>query len=118
MPEAAQELRAGSRRRDQLVQFIDPALAMFDPVQCMLEMSGMLDFGMPNGRLIGSIGIIDLCADPMAAGVGPVRVEVRRCRSDRKRAGQGPASDMVGPVLALTGGVAKADGLIENSACG
>jgi hypothetical protein len=35
-------------RDDQLVQFIDPALLMLDPVQCMLEMSGMLDFGTPK----------------------------------------------------------------------
>jgi hypothetical protein len=35
-------------RSDQLVQFIDPALAMLDPVQCMLDMSGMLDFGTPD----------------------------------------------------------------------
>jgi len=30
------------------VQFIVPALEMLDPVQCMLERSGMLDFGMPK----------------------------------------------------------------------
>ena len=39
---------AESGRSDQLVQFIDPALAMLDPVQCMLDRSGMLDFGTPN----------------------------------------------------------------------
>jgi hypothetical protein len=30
------------------VQFIIPALEMDDPVQCMLDMSGMLNLGMPN----------------------------------------------------------------------
>ncbi|MGB7973350.1 MAG: hypothetical protein WCF81_03140 [Roseiarcus sp.] len=31
-----------------MVQFIDPALEIEEPVQCMVEMSGMLDLGMPN----------------------------------------------------------------------
>jgi hypothetical protein len=35
-------------RGGQLEQFIDPALLMLDPVQCMLEMSGILEFGTLN----------------------------------------------------------------------
>lgn len=33
---------------DQLLQLKVPALAPLDPAQCMLEMSGMLVFGMPK----------------------------------------------------------------------
>jgi hypothetical protein len=41
-------IQEGENANDQLVQFIVPALEIDDPVQCRLEMSGMLDFGMPK----------------------------------------------------------------------
>jgi hypothetical protein len=44
-----EEATSESRVPDsQFVQFKEPALEIEDPVQCMLEMSGILDFGTPK----------------------------------------------------------------------
>jgi hypothetical protein len=75
------------------VQFIVLALEMLDPVQCRLEISGMLDFGMPK------VGVVDLGSDPMSACISPVRVEVRGAvtiESGRGRASLGHGRAGVG----------------------
>ena len=74
-----------------LLQFIVPAFEMLDPVQCIVDMSGMSTFGTP--MVVASESANAGGAGPDSAGLDPEGNAKRRSRGiDRMLDGQGRRS--------------------------